>query len=128
MVKDSGDKNGYGPGTSDGKRRVLDALLEGMPPPPDAQAALTETERAEIAALARTAHLTRLTLRKPDPAPDAEAEALRRAQAAFAARAASGGLRSPLTGPADTSAPSTRPFWQTWWERVSHTAPKDGDE
>jgi hypothetical protein len=110
--------------TSEAMRRVVDALLEGTPAPPDAHSALTETERAEVAALARTAHLARLSLRKPDPAPAAQAAALFRAQQALAARpvndTAAAGTLTPASpaGTADESSES-RPFWRVWWERLT---------
>ncbi len=77
-------------------RRVLDALAEGVPAPPDAQAALTEAERAEIASLARTTHLAHLTLQQPAPPNEAEQASLGRAQAALENRPAPVG---PKEGP-----------------------------
>lgn len=67
-------------------RRVVDALLAGEPVPPDAHAVLTEAERAEVASLARTAHLTKLTLARPEPSAEMEAASLERAHAAFTRR------------------------------------------
>jgi len=75
---------------SEPMRRVLDALLAGEPVPPEAQARLTDAERAEVASLARTAHLTKLTLAKPEPTAEMEAASLARAHAAFAQRRAGG--------------------------------------
>jgi hypothetical protein len=60
--------------------RVLSALMEGETPPPDALAALTQEEQAEIAALGRTAHLAYLTLHQSEPSTAAEEKALDRAR------------------------------------------------
>lgn len=66
-------------------RRVLDALLDGRPVSAEDQAALTPDDREELQALARTAHLTGLTLHQPDPPTPAEIAALEKAQAALVA-------------------------------------------
>lgn len=71
-------------------QRVLDALIDDKPAPPDAQAALSPAERAEAAALARTTQLTRVTLQNSRPAPDAEARALDEAQSALRAQSVVG--------------------------------------
>jgi hypothetical protein len=84
-------------------RRVLDALYTGEPVPPDAQAALSEEERVQVAAIARTAHLTRLALNKPEPTAEMEAASLAKAQTALAQQKGNGG------GPA--AAPDKRPNW-----------------
>jgi len=93
---------------SEPMRRVLDALYAGEPVPSDAQAALSDEERAQVAALARTAHLTRLTLQRPDPSAEVEAAALRKAHEAMAAQLQRGGglASSPASDP---KAP--RPSW-----------------
>lgn len=65
-------------------RRVLDALLEGKPVASGDRAALSESEWNELRALARTAHLTTLTLHRPVPSPETEAAALERAQKVLA--------------------------------------------
>jgi hypothetical protein len=69
-------------------RRVLDALLEGRPVAPADEAALTSADHAELQALARTAHLTNLTLHQPETIDSAEAAALEKAQAALSAAGA----------------------------------------
>jgi sugar phosphate isomerase/epimerase len=71
---------------SDPMRRIVEALVEGIPVPPDAEAALTPDERAEVGALVRTANLTYLTLQQPDPPTEAEARSLARAQDALSQR------------------------------------------
>lgn len=95
------------PPISEPLRRVLEALIEGAPPPPDAQAALTEAEKAEVAALVRTARLTHLTLQQPEPPTGAAEAALARAQDALAKHPALGATdeepRSPL---------------REWWDRL----------
>jgi hypothetical protein len=91
-------------------RRVLDALYAGEPVPSDAQAALSDEERAQVAALARTAHLTRLTLQRPDPSAEVEAAALRKAHEALAAQHQRGGGGGIASSPAsDPKGP--RPSW-----------------
>lgn len=70
---------------SEPMRQVMEALVAGLPAPPDAQAALTEAEQAEVAALVRTAHLTRLSLDRSRPPEGAEDAARARAEAALAA-------------------------------------------
>ena len=79
-------------------RQVVDSLVAGVPPPSDVQAALSPAEVADVAALARSAHLTRLVMQKPDPAADAEAQSLETAQAALRAR--------PPQPPTPTEAPT----------------------
>ena len=64
-------------------QRVLGALLEGDPVPDGARAALSDAERAEIDALRVAAVLTRTALHRGEPAPQAEAASLRRAQGAL---------------------------------------------
>ena len=90
---------------SEPMRRVLDALLAGEPVPPEAQARLTDAERAEVAALARTAHLTKLTLAKPEPTAEVEAAALARAHAAFAQRRTGGAAGDSAGAHDEASAP-----------------------
>jgi|GEM_PF-5358860 hypothetical protein len=65
---------------SEPMRRVMEALLEGNPPPAEYQAQLTEAEKQEIAALARTARLTALTLERPTPNPESEEKSLLRSR------------------------------------------------
>lgn len=65
-------------------RRVLDALLEGKQVASADRAGLSESEWNELRALARTAHLTTLTLHQPVPSPATEAAALERAQRVLA--------------------------------------------
>lgn len=103
---------------SEPMRRVLDALYAGEPVPPDAQAALSEEERAQVAALARTAHLTRLTLNKPEPSAEVEAAALRKAHEAMAAHQQRVG--GPATSPA--ADPKARP---SWIDRLFGKKPQD---
>jgi hypothetical protein len=93
-------------------RRVVDALIAGETIPADASDALTESERVEVAALARTAHLTSLTLARPEPAADVEAAALHQAHAAFAQRTSA----NPGAGGA-TSA--DRSWLSRLWARIS---------
>ena len=101
------------PPPSEALRRVMDALLDGLPPPPDAQAALTETERAEVAGLVRTANLTRLTLQTASTPEQENGEiaSLEKAQAALETRA---GSARPVLGP-DKPAP----WWAFWRKRNS---------
>jgi hypothetical protein len=110
-------------GTSEAMRRVVDALLEGQPAPPDAQAALTEAERAEVAALARTAHFAAATLRRPDPPDGAEAAALDRARRALAARPP-----SPNGAPDEEPTTPARPVWRAWWDRLTGGGGDNGDD
>jgi hypothetical protein len=72
--------------TSKSMQRVVDALVAGEPIPADAQAKLTDAERSEVAALARTAHLTKLTLARPEPSAEREAAALAKARDAYGQR------------------------------------------
>ena len=95
------------PPISEPMRRVAEALIEGVTPPPDAQAALTVEERAEIAALVRTARLTNLTLHQPEAAPEVEAQAWSKAQEALKERPAI---------PVPEDAPRSR--LREWLERV----------
>lgn len=81
-------------------QRVVDALVAGEPVPADAQAAMTDAERSEVAALARTAHLTKLTLARPEPTAEMEAAALARARDAYEQRRAG-------DGPHPTPVPAT---------------------
>ena len=95
---------------SDALRRVVDALLDGQTPPPDAQAALSELEKNEVAGLVRTAHLTRLSLRGAGELGNdgnGEAESLQKAQAA---------LQSRIPVLPDFRSDKTLP----WWERCVH--------
>ena len=100
------------PPVSGAMRRVLEALFLGEPVPLDAQAELTAFEQAEVAALARTANLTYLTLSQPDPSADAEARSLSAAQKELA--------RRPLVAPPPPVAePETiRPALLRFWERL----------
>ena len=75
-------------------QRVVDALVAGEPVPAEAQAALTDAERSEVAALARTAHLTKLTLARPEPTAEMEAAALARARDAYEQRRVGDGPHS----------------------------------
>lgn len=96
---------------SEALRRVMDALLDGLPPPADAQAALTEAEQAEVAGLVRTANLTRLTLQAastPDGG-NGESAALDKAQAALQSHA--GSARPVL------SSDQPAPWWAFWRKR-----------
>jgi hypothetical protein len=61
-------------------QRALDALISGDQARPDDITALTGDEKAELTGLARTARLTHLTLARPEPTQELEAEALARAQ------------------------------------------------
>ena len=82
-------------------QRVIDALVAGETVPADAHAALTDAERSEVAALARTAHLTKLTLARPEPTAEMEAAALARARDAYEQRRA-GDARQPAPAPVAT--------------------------
>jgi len=90
-------------------RRVVEALLEGQPAPPEDQAALTDAERAEVAALARTAHLTRVTLQMETPDEAAERASLDRARTQLSAQPAG----VPLPAP-----PSRRGSFGAWVRRL----------
>jgi hypothetical protein len=61
-------------------QRALDALTSGEAAAPEEIAALSGDERTELTGLARTARLTHLTLARPEPTQELEAEALARAQ------------------------------------------------
>jgi hypothetical protein len=61
-------------------QRALDALTSGETASPEEIAALNGEERTELTGLARTARLTHLTLARPEPTQELEAEALARAQ------------------------------------------------
>ena len=87
-------------------QRVVDALVAGTPVPADAQAALTDAERSEVAALARTAHLTKLTLAKPEPSAETEAAALARARDAYEQRRAGDGTAFALPPETNENKPS----------------------
>jgi hypothetical protein len=95
------------PPISDAARRVAEALIEGSPPPPDARAALTPLEQAEIAALVRTARLTYLALHQPEPGDAAEESAWAKAKDALQSR--------PLATPAPEDVP---PRWRAWLDRL----------
>ena len=94
-------------------RRVLEALLDDAPALSDeaeALESLTEAERAEVAALARTANLTALTLHQPDPDQDAAAKALARAEKALERRG---------SAPSAPAAPEpTQETRRNWLERL----------
>ena len=83
--------------TSTAMQRVRDALLEGNPVPPEAHAALTDEERAEVAGLAVTATLVYTALQTPDPPAEAEASSLKQVTEIVAAQppAASADNRRP---------------------------------
>ncbi len=89
-------------------RQVLEALLEGLPAPPDALAALSSDEKAEVAAFVRATHLIRLTLQSPLPSEEAEAASLARARAVA--------TRLPATGNAPPATP--RPALLAWLARL----------
>lgn len=108
---------------SDPLRRVLEALVDGTPAPPDALAALTDGERAEMAALLRTSHFVRLTFQAaPGPTAEAEATALARAREALAQRgfpvapAGAGAGAAGVTDPEADAPP--RPAVLAWLERL----------
>jgi len=82
------DRSNAEPVFSEAMRRVLEAMVAGEPVPPEAHASLSEEERREVAALARTAHVTRLALNQPEPTLEMEAKALARAQATLATNGA----------------------------------------
>lgn len=88
-------------------RRVLDALLDGQPAPPDAQAALSDAEQAQVAALARTAQVTRLTLQRPEPTAEIEQRSFDRVQQALA------------TGASRPVPSGTPPERHSWWDRLT---------
>ena len=94
---------------SEPMRRVLEAMVAGEPVPVDAEEALTPTEQGEIAALARAANLTYLTLQQPNPSSEAEERSLERAQRELA-------RRPPVVPPAPPSAP--RPALLAWLDRL----------
>ncbi|MDX1931456.1 MAG: hypothetical protein SFU56_02510 [Capsulimonadales bacterium] len=98
---------------SEPMRRVLEAIVAGEPVPLDAHAALTPAERNELAALARTANLTYLTLQQPDASPDAEQRSLEIAQRELA--------RRPARPPAPD--PEPRPFLLAWLDRLRRKTP-----
>ena len=81
-------------------RRVLEALLEGRPSEPEDLEALTDDERRELTALARTANLAHLTLHRPEPTVELEAESLARAQEALAKAGPRTGQVPPESEPA----------------------------
>ncbi len=94
---------------SEPMRRVLEAMVAGEAIPPDAHAALSDEERQEVAALARTAHLTRITLHQPEPTQEMEARALARAQATLAARPAGASGRGGADAPAPAASSGGSP-------------------
>jgi hypothetical protein len=98
---------------SESMRRVVDAMVAGEPIPDDAQATLTLAEQGEVAALARTANLTYLTLQLPNPSPEAEERSLARAQQELH-------RRPPVTRPLPplSPAPPSRSALQVWWDRL----------
>lgn len=81
-------------------RRVVDALLEGRSATQEDLDALTDAERKDLNALASTAHLATLTLHRPEPTQELEAESLARAQEALAKAGARSGLTPPDPEPA----------------------------
>ena len=91
-------------------QRVVDALVAGEPVPADAQAALPEAERGEVAALARTAHLTKLTLARPDPTAEMEAAALARARDAYEQRRLADGSLTNVPVPTAPEEPKASPL------------------
>jgi hypothetical protein len=94
---------------SEPMRRVLEAMVAGEPVPLDAQAALTLQEQGEIAALARVANLTYLTLQQPDPSAEAEERSLEQAQRELA-------RRPPSVRP--VTSPPPRPVLLVWLDRL----------
>lgn len=101
---------------SEPMRRVLDAMLDGQPVPPDAHEALTDTERQELAALARTAQITRLALQLPEPPETVETQALERAQKALT-QASPGAAMQPRGGETEQSS-SGGSVWPAWLLRL----------
>lgn len=81
-------------------RRVLEAMLEGRTSRPEDLEELTDDERRELTALARTANLARLTLHRPEPTEELEAESLARAREALAQAGARAGQVPPDPDPA----------------------------
>jgi hypothetical protein len=86
--------------------------MEGEAPPSDAHAALTTEERAEIAALGRTANLAYLTLHQPEPSTAAQAKALDRARNEMVRRQPAATVNG---NPPSTAA---RPALRAWLERL----------
>lgn len=86
-------------------RRVLDSLLEGQAVTPADRAALSEAEWNELRALARTAHLTTLTLHQPEPSAETEAAALAQAQKVLQQIGPRTGLKT------QESTGASRPSW-----------------
>ncbi len=80
-------------------QRALDALTSGEAASPEELAALSGDERTDLTGLARTARLTHLTLARPDPTQELEAEALARAQERLT-------QVGPRTPPATPNAPT----------------------
>src|SRR5687767_5663441 len=104
-------------------QRVVDALVAGEPVPADAQEALTDTERSEVAALARTAHLTKLTLARPEPTVEMEAAALARARDAYEQRRAGEGLHPTM--PSAAGETRTSPLIQSLRRLLERFRQKD---
>ena len=78
-------------------RQVVDALAEGVPPPPGALERLSPQEVREVQLLSRTARLTVATLNAPPVDAGAEARALQQAQQALAQRTPPSGADSHPT-------------------------------
>ncbi|MBC8141496.1 MAG: hypothetical protein H7Y38_08655 [Armatimonadetes bacterium] len=95
---------------SEPMRVCLDALYEGKPAPEGVLASLSESERAEVASLARTARLVGLSLNQPIPTTEMEASALARAHDAMAQRGATSSATATPEGTADTGNWFTRLF------------------
>lgn len=104
-------------------RRVLDALLEGSSVDPADRAALSEAEWSELRALARTAHLTTLTLHQPPPSPAVEAAALAQAQQVLAEI----GPRASLH-PSSLELPESKRFWLERLKRFLKGEGRDSGE
>ena len=88
----------------------MDALLDGLPPPADAQAALSDAERDEVAGMVRTANLMRLTLHaaaEAEKTENGENAALQKAQVALQNRVP----LSATVGENGSAAPN-------WWTRL----------
>jgi hypothetical protein len=97
-------------------RRVMEALVAGLPAPPDAQAALSEDEKAQVAAMGRTSRLVKVALDKGEPPPGAEEAARARAQAALEKRppTAADQTRFQQNNPDVSEAGGLR----GWWNRL----------
>lgn len=107
---------------SEPMRQVMEALVAGLPAPANAQAALSDTEKAEVAAFARTSHLAKLALAKSEPPDEAEEKARARAQSALNARPLSDADRkrfhqnNPSLSPASPSGGAGA--LRAWWDRL----------